>query len=194
MGNLLPQSFYARGPADVARDLLGAEIRGCSACGPVAGRIVETEAYLATDPACHAYRGKTARNAAMFGPPGQAYVYRSYGVHWLFNVVAGRDGEGCAVLIRAVEPTEGLDLMRCRRNRSKPRDLASGPGKLSVAFGIDGEHDGSSLTAGPIVLAAPPPTPGPITVCRRVGISKAVQAPLRFYLTGNPHVSRVARV
>jgi len=192
--NLLPLSFYARSPVDVARDLLGVVLRRDDDTGSAAGRIVETEAYLSTDPACHAYRGRTARNASLFGPPGAAYVYLSYGVHWLFNVATGREGEGCGVLIRALEPTEGLELMRQRRGRVDPRELASGPGKLAAALGITGDDDGSSLAEGRIGLVGPSSTPGPITVCRRVGISTAVAAPLRFYLTANPHVSQVARV
>ncbi len=190
MGNVLLPDFYARCPVDVARDLLGVEIR----CGPVAGRIVETEAYLSTGPACHAYRGQTERNAALFGPPGTAYVYLSYGVHWLFNVVAGSEGEGCGVLIRAVEPTEGVELMRRRRGRADTRELGSGPGKLTVALGIDHAHDGASLATPAIRLSASTAGAGPVTLCRRVGISVAVDAPLRFYLTGNPHVWRSARV
>lgn len=193
MGNALPHSFYARSPVEVARDLLGAELRHETPDGVAAGRIVETEAYLATEPACHAYRGRTARNAALFGEAGRAYVYLSYGVHWLFNVVAESPGEGCGVLIRALEPTLGEPLMRARRVRRGPRDLTSGPGKLTQALAVDGSHNGVSLSGGALAIVARAGAPGSVTTAKRIGISKAADLPLRFYLTNNPHVSRTAK-
>jgi DNA-3-methyladenine glycosylase len=193
LDTVLEHSFYARNAVEVARDLLGAELRHVSGDSTTAGQIVETEAYLVGDPACHAYRGRTARNAALFGAAGRAYVYLSYGVHWLFNVVTGDPGEGCGVLIRALEPTEGHRAMRARRNRRSDRDLTSGPGKLTQALGVDGSLDDTRLGDGPLVITRGPDARGPVTTARRVGISKAAHLPLRFYLTDNPHVSRMAK-
>ena len=148
----------------------------------VAGRIIETEAYTADDPASHSFRGRTSRNEVMFGPAGHLYVYRSYGIHWCANVVTGADGDGQAVLLRAVDPVEGVDEMLRRRGR---RPLADGPGKLCQAFGVDGDDDGTDLCGpGPIRIldggAGPPvvPVAGP-----RVGITKAVDTPWRFRIS-----------
>jgi len=190
---VLAHSFFARSAVVVARDLLGVELRHESPDGVTAGRIVETEAYMETDPACHAYRGRTARNAVLFGEAGRAYVYFSYGVHWLFNVVTGAPGEGCGVLIRALEPTEGAPLMRARRGQRSPRELTSGPGKLTQALALNGSHNGVPLCAGALLIVAGGHPPAPVTVSRRVGISKGTELPLRLYLTGNPHVSRIAK-
>lgn len=148
----------------------------------VAGRIIETEAYMADDPASHSFRGRTSRNEVMFGPAGHLYVYRSYGIHWCANVVTGSVGDGQAVLLRAVEPVEGVDEMLRRRGR---RPLADGPGKLCQAFGLDGDDDGADLCGpGPIRIlddgSAPSlqPVVGP-----RIGITKAVDTPWRFRIS-----------
>lgn len=148
----------------------------------VAGRIIETEAYTADDPASHSFRGWTSRNAVMFGPAGRLYVYRSYGIHWCANVVTGSEGDGQAVLLRAVDPIEGADAMLRRRGR---RPLADGPGKLCQAFGIVGDDDGADLCGqGPIRIvvdgAGPPVEP---IVAPRIGITKAVDIPWRFRIS-----------
>jgi DNA-3-methyladenine glycosylase len=183
----LPRSFYARDSLDVAPELLGKLL----VHGARAGRIVEVEAYRFDDPASHAYRGPTTRNATMFGPPGHLYVYFSYGVHWCANVVTGnRDGQ--AVLLRALAPMDGLDAIRDARPAARrDRDLASGPGRLTQALGIDGTFDGTDLVDGAVRIAddgvPPPPVPG---VSTRVGISKAVERPWRWFVAGDPNVSR----
>lgn len=163
----------------MARDLLGAVLVVERGGTRVAGRIIETEAYMADDPASHSFRGRTPRNRVMFGPAGHLYVYRSYGIHWCANVVTGSEGDGQAVLLRAVDPLEGADEMLRRRGR---RPLADGPGKLCQAFGLDGDDDGADLCGeGPIRIvdagAGPPvdPIAGP-----RIGITKAVGTPWRF--------------
>jgi DNA-3-methyladenine glycosylase len=145
----------------------------------VGGRIVEVEAYEPGDPASHSYRGRTARNAAMFGPPGHLYVYRSYGVHWCANVTCGPEGTGAAVLLRALDPTVGLDAMRRRRAVADPRLLCSGPGRLTQALGIDSSHDGADLSAPPFGLV-PPERAVPYVATPRIGISRAVELPWRF--------------
>lgn len=145
----------------------------------VGGRIVEVEAYEPGDPASHSYRGRTPRNVAMFGPPGHLYVYRSYGVHWCANITCGPQGTGAAVLLRALEPTDGLDAMRRRRAVTDPRLLCSGPGRLTQALGIDASHDGADLSAPPFRLVPPERVP-PHEATPRIGISKAVELPWRF--------------
>ncbi|MDE0022671.1 MAG: DNA-3-methyladenine glycosylase [Candidatus Poribacteria bacterium] len=186
----LPQAFYDRSAAEVAMDLLGAELSHES----TAGVIVETEAYLMDDPACHAYNGVTPRSRVMFGEPGRAYVYLSYGCHWLLNAVADRQGVGSAALIRALEPTRGLDIMRARRPAARnDRDLASGPGRLSQALGLSKEHNGTPLWDGPLAIRPADKPAGAVVVSKRVGISKGASLPLRFYLADNPHVSKRAR-
>lgn len=155
----------------------------------VGGRIVETEAYEETDPASHSFGGPRGRNRVMFGPSGYAYVYRSYGIHWCFNMVCGPDGEGHAVLIRAVEPKHGLAAMAARRGLAEPRLLCSGPGRLCQALGITNALDGAALTAPPFFLAARSAEP-PLVVGRRIGISKAVDRPWRFGLAGSRYLSR----
>lgn len=184
---VLPRSFYARDAATVARDLLGATLRH----GPVAGRIVETEAYLgADDQAAHSYAGITPRTQVIFGPPGHAYVYFSYGMHCCLNFVAEPDGQAGCVLIRALEPIEGLDAMFNRRAKAKkPRDLCSGPGKLTQAMGITLDHYGADLTAGPLTVH-PAEIAVEIAVSPRIGITKSADLPLRFFIRDNEHVSR----
>jgi DNA-3-methyladenine glycosylase len=180
--------FYARPVNEVARDLIGCTLRH----GECAGRIVETESYHQSEPASHAYAGLTLRNRTLFGAPGLAYVYRSYGIHACLNAVAEADGLGSAVLIRALEPIEGLDLMRARRGLDRAEDLCSGPGKLTQALGIWLDLDGTSLIDGPIrVEPRPARARDPeIVVAGRIGITKAVDLPWRFCDAGSRHVSR----
>jgi DNA-3-methyladenine glycosylase len=155
----------------------------------VGGRIVEVEAYDHEDPASHAYAGRTERNASMFGPPGRAYVYRSYGIHWCLNLVCEGEGVASAVLVRALEPAHGLDAMRARRGLEDPRLLCSGPGRLCQALGVTREHDGLPLDRPPFELraraAAPEIVTGP-----RIGITKAVARPWRYGLKGSPYLSK----
>jgi DNA-3-methyladenine glycosylase len=184
----LARDFYARSVHDVARDLIGCTVRH----GGTAGRIVETESYHMDEAACHAYAGVTNRTSTLFGPPAHAYVYFSYGVHSLLNVVAETEGVGAAVLIRALEPVEGIELMRARRALERVEQLCSGPGKLTQALGIGLDLNGSSLLDGPIeVLArdamARPPR---IVLGERIGITKAVDLPWRFCDADSRHVSR----
>jgi DNA-3-methyladenine glycosylase len=178
----LPPDFYNRPAETVARDLIGARLL----VDGVGGRIVETEAYDAADPASHSFRGPTRRNAAMFGPPGRAYVYRIYGLHWCLNAVC-RPGE--AVLIRALEPTDGVDRMATRRGLADPRKLCSGPARLCQALGVTGEHDHAPLDAAPFSLS---PAQGTVALVTgpRIGISRGVETPWRFGLSGSPFLSR----
>lgn len=180
--------FYARGVLDVARDLIGCVVR----FGSAAGIIVETEAYHDSEPACHAFVGLTPRTRTLFGPPGLAYVYRSYGIHALLNAVAEPDGVGAAALIRALEPLDGLRLMRARRGVDAVDQLCSGPGKLTQALGISLDQNGADLDRGPLRIDPPPPGwhRPQITASPRIGITKAVELPWRFAARGNPSVSR----
>jgi len=177
------QGFWTRHPAQVAADLIGWEVL----VDGVGGRIVETEAYHHEDPASHSFPGPTARNAAMFGPPGRAYVYRSYGVHWCLNFVCGED-PGSAVLIRALEPTAGLDLMRLRRGQGDLRALCSGPGKLCQALAVTRDHDGLPLDHAPFALTAGQARS--VRAGHRIGISKAADVPWRFGQAGSRFLSR----
>lgn len=194
----LPKGFYAADTVSVARALLGALMVSDSPEGRTAGRIVETEAYLRDDAACHASRGETARNRAMFGPAGRSYTYLIYGMYKCFNVVTAPEGVGEAVLIRALEPVEGLHLMARRRGTDDPKALCSGPGKLVIALGIGDLPNGSDLRKGSLRILAAPADPVPdradpegnITVTTRIGITKDAHLPLRFYLAGNPFISR----
>jgi DNA-3-methyladenine glycosylase len=184
----LGADFYERSVHDVAHDLIGCVVRHAG----VAGRIVETESYHQEEPACHAYVGLTARTRTLFGPPGRAYVYFSYGVHSLLNAVAEPEGVGAAVLIRALEPVEGIEAMRARRGVRRDVDLANGPGKLTQALAIGLDLNGSSLVDGPIEIAAPGAGARPARIVRgeRVGITKAADLPWRFCDASSEHVSR----
>jgi DNA-3-methyladenine glycosylase len=191
-GRALPISFYDRPTEQVARDLLGAVLECTTPLGTASGRIVETEAYLGPDdPACHAVAGLTERTRNLHGPPGIAYVYFIYGVHWCFNAVTREEGHGSAVLVRAVEPIAGVNLMRERRgNVRRDVDLTNGPGKLCQALGIDGAMDGTRLTQPPLrILAAPPVEDGDVEITPRIGITRAADWPLRWLVRGNPYVS-----
>jgi DNA-3-methyladenine glycosylase len=181
---LTPDDFAGDSP-EVARSLVGAVLR----VNGVGGRIVETEAYDRTDPASHSFSGPTPRNRAMFGPPGRAYVYRSYGIHWCLNFVCREDGHGAGVLIRALEPLDGIETMRARRGLDDLRLLCSGPGKLGQALGITRELNGLPLDRPPFeVLAAPASLP--VVTGPRIGISRGVDKPWRFGLAASPFVSR----
>ena len=184
----LGESFYARSVHDVARDLIGCVVRH----GATAGRIVETESYHMDEPACHAYAGLTGRTRPLFGAPGHAYVYFSYGVHSLLNAVAEEPGTGAAVLVRALEPVEGIELMRARRGLSPTEDLCSGPGKLTQALAIGLDLNGTSLVDGPIeVVARERGAREPrIVIGERIGITKAADLPWRFCDADSRHVSR----
>jgi DNA-3-methyladenine glycosylase len=155
----------------------------------VGGVVVEVEAYDQEDPASHGFGGRTARNASMFGPPGHAYVYRSYGIHWCLNLVCAGEGRAEAVLVRALEPTAGLDSMRARRKLADPRLLCSGPGRLCQALGVSCDHDGLPLDEPPFELRAPP---GAVEVVagERIGITRAVERPWRYGLAGSRYLSR----
>ncbi|HEX2216940.1 MAG TPA: DNA-3-methyladenine glycosylase [Xanthobacteraceae bacterium] len=184
----LPQEFFARSVHEVAPDLIGASlfVEG------VGGIIVEAEAYHHTDPAAHSYGGRTARNAVMFGPPGHAYVYRSYGIHWCLNFVCEPEGSASAVLIRALEPTAGLDAMAHRRGVSEARLLCSGPGKLCEALGVTRALDGKPLDRPPFALYARAGA-AELAVGVRVGITKAAEKPWRYGLKGSRFLSRPFR-
>jgi DNA-3-methyladenine glycosylase len=186
--NYLDRSFFERSVHEVARDLIGCEL----AVGEAAGVIVETEAYEATDPACHAYIGKTARNEVLFGPPGRAYVYLSYGIHSLLNAVAEPEGSAAAVLIRALEPTKGIELMRARRAREPIEDLCSGPGKLTEALAVGLPLNGADLLAPPFQISgrAPSWNGRQIVAAPRIGITKAAELPWRYCASGSRCVSR----
>jgi DNA-3-methyladenine glycosylase len=188
----LPPLFYAADTVTVARNLLGTILVHDSPQGRTTGRIVETEAYLfGGDPACHAHKGLTRRNAVMFGPPGHAYVYFIYGMYHCLNVVTAPAGVGEAVLIRALEPLEGVALMRRRRHCADLRNLCSGPGKLVQALGITAALNGCPLTRGPLRLCADAAaSPTEIITTPRIGITVGAELPLRFYLKGSPFASR----
>ena len=185
--------FYARDTESVARALLGCVLESRIGGRRTAGRIVEVEAYVgAHDPAAHGFGGRrTDRNGAMFGPPGTAYVYRSYGVHWCFNVVTEREGEPCAVLVRALEPLAGMETMARRRGTSEEARLCSGPGKLCQALGITRAQDGHDLGAAPLRLLRPAGRRVlEIAIGPRVGITRAADWPLRFCVARSPWLSR----
>lgn len=171
---------------EVARALIGVTLLVDGA----GGLIVETEAYDREDPASHSFAGPTARNASMFGPPGHAYVYRSYGMHWCLNFVCREAGHGAGVLIRALEPSEGMERMAQRRGVALPRLLCSGPGRLAQALGIDASHNGLPLDAPPFHLLPRPRRSIDVAQGPRIGISKAMDVPWRFVLRGSPFLSK----
>ena len=183
---LLPLTFFERPAPEVASDLIGALLL----VDGVGGRVVEMEAYTPGDPASHGYRGQTARNAAMFGLPGHAYVYRSHGLHWCLNLVCAPPGS--AILVRALEPMAGLDLMHERRGLSNPRLLCAGPGRLCQALGVTRALDGQPLNQPPFRIES---RMDPVTVAvgRRIGITRGVETPWRFALAGSTFLSRPMR-
>jgi DNA-3-methyladenine glycosylase len=182
---MLKRDFFARSVHEVAPELIGVTLL----VDGVGGRIVEVEAYDQQDPASHGHRGRTARNAAMFGPPGHAYVYRSYGIHWCLNLVCREEGVPEAVLLRALEPTSGLGLQRRRRGVEDLRGLCSGPGKLCQALGITGEHDGLALDVPPFELVERDGAPEIVTA-PRIGITRATELSWRYLHAGSPFLSR----
>jgi DNA-3-methyladenine glycosylase len=184
----LHKDFFARSVHEVAPELIGVTLLVDGVGGP----IVEVEAYDHEDPAAHGYRGRTARNASMFGPPGYGYVYRSYGMHWCLNFVCEQEGAASAVLLRALEPRQRIDLMRGRRGLDDPRLLCAGPGRLCQALGITGELDGLALDEPPFELIARATEPE-IVVGARVGITKAAEQPWRYGLAGSEFLSRPIR-
>ncbi|HEX2779943.1 MAG TPA: DNA-3-methyladenine glycosylase [Gemmatimonadaceae bacterium] len=192
-GTPLPRSYYDRDTAIVSRELLGAVLECRTPEGVASGRIVETEAYMGPhDPACHAVAGLTERTKYLFGPPGVAYVYFIYGMYWCFNAVTREEGHGSAVLVRAIEPLEGEDLMHRRRPAAKKRtDLTNGPGKLCLALGIVGAHNGGWLDESPLRILAGEPVPdSDVVVTPRIGITRAADWPLRYFIDGNHFVSK----
>jgi DNA-3-methyladenine glycosylase len=189
----LPPDFYARPVLEVARDLIGCVVEHIPVGEPpVSGVIVETEAYHESEPACHAFVGLTPRTRILFGAPGHAYVYRSYGIHALLNAVCEQEGVGAAVLIRALQPLEGIETMRARRGVERQEDLCSGPGKLTQALGIELEENGGDLRDGPVRIFPPEPEwrDPKVLAGTRIGITKAVELPWRFSVAGNRNVSR----
>jgi len=185
IGKRLKRAFFARSVHEVAPDLIGATLL----VGNVGGIIVEVEAYHHTDPAAHSYRGPTPRTQVMFGPPGFAYVYRSYGIHWCLNFVCEPPGSASAVLIRALQPTHGLRTMRRRRKLNDERLLCSGPGKLTEAIGITNAHTGLPLDAPPVAIYARVNKPDIVTGVR-IGITKAADLPWRYGLKGSQFLSK----
>ena len=182
---MIGADFFARSVHEVAPELVGVELLVAG----VGGTIVEVEAYDHEDPAAHGYRGRTARNASMFGPPGHAYVYRSYGIHWCLNLVCEDIGVASAVLLRALEPAHGLDEMRARRGLDDGRLLCSGPGRLCQALGVTREHDGLPLDEPPFELVERD-RPVEVATGPRIGITQAADRPWRYALAGSRYLSR----
>jgi DNA-3-methyladenine glycosylase len=179
------QAFFARDVHLVARDLVGSLLT----VDGVGGIVVECEAYQRDDPASHSFSGPTARNATMFGPAGRAYIYRSYGIHWMLNLVCGvEEGDASAVLVRALEPTVGLELMRARRGLVPDALLCSGPGRLAQALGVGPDLDGEPVGGGRIELV-PASAPAVLVTAPRVGISRATEQPWRYLSAGSPYAS-----
>lgn len=189
----LDQAFYEQPTLELARALLGKTLLHASTAGLSGGVIVEVEAYIcAIDPAAHGYLKMTPRTRIMYGPPGHAYIYFNYGMHWMLNVSTEPDGTGGAVLLRAIQPTVGLDLIRLRRGEAMPlRDLARGPGRICAALGLGRAENGLPFTGGKLWLEDEPalPSDAVIATSGRIGITKATELPWRFYLAGNPYVS-----
>ena len=185
----LRRRFFARSVHEVAPALVGATLL----VDRVGGVIVEVEAYDRDDPAAHGYRGLTARNASMFGPPGHAYVYRSYGIHWCLNLVCEAEGTPSAVLLRALEPTHGVEVMKTRRGLADARALCSGPGRLCQALAVNGTHDGLPLDEPPFVLFA---AERDVAVVKgpRIGLTRATDLPWRYGLAGSPFLSHPLRL
>ena len=195
-GAVVERDFYARETELVARDLLGCILECRTPEGVTSGRIVETEAYVGEhDLACHAAAGRTRRTEPLYGPPGIAYVYFIYGVHWCFNAVTRAEGEPSAVLVRALEPVEGLDLMRRRRPAARrDYDLTNGPGKLCAALGIGPSHNALPLDRPPILIKPGEPVPDrDVLITPRIGISQAADWPLRWFIADNPWVSKTPK-
>jgi DNA-3-methyladenine glycosylase len=188
----LPRRFFARDPVSLARDLLGRILFYRTDAGLIAGRIVETEAYTGeADPASHAYRGRTARNAVMFGKAGYAYVYFSYGMHYCLNITAEKPGTAGAVLLRALEPLAGVDLMRARGDSGPEARLLSGPGKIGRAFGLTLADNGRDFTRGPLGIEEGTPVDDDnVAISKRIGIARAVDFPYRFAVIGSTAVSK----
>jgi DNA-3-methyladenine glycosylase len=193
MGKILPASFYNRDTEHVSRELLGCVLECTTADGKASGMIVETEAYIGEhDPACHAAAGRTRRTDPLYGRPGIAYVYFIYGMYWCVNAVTRAEGLPSAVLIRALEPRSGIELMRARRWPARSdRELTNGPGKLCIALGIGRAHNGASLQRGPLVIREGDRVADrDVVVASRIGIKKAADWPLRWYMKNNEFVSR----
>ena len=184
----LRRDLFAADVHRIAEELIGATLL----VDGVGGILVELEIYDQSDPASHSYRGLTARNASMFGPPGYAYVYRSYGIHWCLNFVCSEPGQASAILVRALEPTHGIERMTERRGRDNPLELCAGPGRLCQALAINGEHDGLSLDRPPFELLAREAEPA-IFRSPRIGISRARELPWRLCLAASPYLSRGPR-
>ena len=191
MTRRLEREFFARQATMVAPELIG-KLLVREDQGLVA-RIVEVEAYLQDDPACHAYRGQTARNAPLFGPPGHAYVYFTYGMHWCMNTVTGTDGHGQGVLLRAAEPLENLELMRARRNGAKDRELLRGPARLAQAFGLDGSWSGVDLCSRGVLYVADDGAHPAVEATPRTGVATGADTPWRFVIPGSPWASPYKR-
>lgn len=186
---MLSRSFFDQKVEELANSLLGCELVHTTGEGTTAGIIVETESYHETDEASHSYKYRSARNDIMFGPPGHTYVYFTYGMHWCFNVVAEKEGIGAGVLIRALEPTQGIDLMQKRRGRNKLHELCSGPAKLVQAMGISKADYGRPLYRGNLYITKAGIRDFNIAFGPRIGISKAKDKPWRFWIKDNPFVS-----
>jgi DNA-3-methyladenine glycosylase len=184
----LPQSFFARSAVEVARDLVGCSLFVAG----VGGRIVETEAYRQDDPCCHAYNGKTARNAVLFGAPGHLYVYFTYGMHFCANVACEEEGVGAGVLLRALEPDAGVETMAARRGMGEPRLLASGPARLAQALGIDRAFNGLPVWRDPLAIVPPPPEAArpEVVTTARIGVRGGDQKPWRFVDARSAFLSR----
>jgi DNA-3-methyladenine glycosylase len=185
---MIRQDFFARSVHEVAPDLIGLTLL----VDGIGGRIVEVEAYDQEDPASHGFRGRSARNESMFGPPGHAYVYRSYGIHWCLNLVCGAEGVAEAALVRALEPTHGIDVQQARRGIEDVRALCSGPGKLCQALAITREHDGLPLDRPPFALEQRVTVPDIVTG-PRIGITQATELSWRYTEAGSRFVSRPVR-